>query len=182
MKSAIRKQLLERRNSISSEGILRKSKKIKRLLFRLPEYKKAKSVLFYVSKSKEVCTIEMIKEALKEKTVAVPKTDKKNKKLILSKIKSLGELKEGCFGILEPVKINKIEMYEIDLIIVPGVAFDRECRRIGHGHGYYDRLLSKAKAPKIGLALESQIVDRIPAEPHDVEVNKVVTEERIIEC
>jgi 5-formyltetrahydrofolate cyclo-ligase len=181
MKEILRKQYLERREAISSKIVIEKSKKIKKLLFSLPEYKKAKTVLFYVSTGNEVSTIEMIKAALKEKVVAVPKTNKKNKNLIISKIKSFSELKEGAFGILEPAKINKIGIKDIDLIIVPGVAFDSACARIGHGGGYYDRLLYKTKAPKIGLAFEAQIAKKIPCEKHDVRVDKVITEKRVIE-
>jgi 5-formyltetrahydrofolate cyclo-ligase len=180
MKRILRKRHLEKRESLLPEEVLKRSEKIKKALFRLSEYKQSKTILFYVSKGNEVRTIEMIKEALKEKTVVVPKADKKNKRLLISKIKSLDELDEGCFGILEPVTISKIEIKDIDLIIVPCVAFDKSCNRIGHGGGYYDRFLKKIKIPRIGLAFESQIADEIPCEPHDIKLDRIITEKRVI--
>ena len=74
-------------------------------------------------------------------------------------------------------------MYSLDLIIVPGVVYDFFGNRIGHGKGYYDRLLKKAcTIPSIGLAFEFQIVDRISAEAHDEKVDTIITENRIIIC
>jgi 5-formyltetrahydrofolate cyclo-ligase len=86
---------------------------------------------------------------------------------------------------LEPKKnyIKEVSIESIDLIIVPGVVFDRNGNRIGHGMGYYDRLLKKShNIPRIGLAFEFQIVKKIEAEEHDERIDMIITEDRIINC
>jgi 5-formyltetrahydrofolate cyclo-ligase len=91
----------------------------------------------------------------------------------------------GAYNILEPRQecVNEVSPESIDLMIVPGVAFDCQGNRIGHGMGYYDRLLQKKmRAHYFGLAFELQIVESIPSEKHDIKVEKIVTEERIIIC
>ena len=80
------------------------------------------------------------------------------------------------------IEAAKIDPKEIDLIIVPGIVFDLRGFRIGYGEGYYDRLLKSAGVPKIGLAYEFQMRDKLPKESHDVCVDKIITENRIIEC
>ncbi len=182
MKEKLRKQIKEKRTEITKEENRKKSKKIKERLLGLKEYRDAKIVLFYVSYDGEVFTHDMIKEALDDKKVVVPISNKKNCSLSLSMLENWEDLEEGSYGILEPRKdcIKEISIDEIDLIIVPGVAFDLNGNRLGHGKGYYDRLLEKTKAISIGLAFEFQIVKDIPTDGNDVPVDIIVTEERII--
>ncbi len=99
-------------------------------------------------------------------------------------MKSWKELSIGSYGILEPrtEKIRKTRVEDIDLIIVPGVAFDKKGNRIGHGKGYYDRLLDKTNATKIGLAFEFQLLKEIPTDKHDLPIDILITEKRIIKC
>lgn len=186
MKDKIRKELIEIRRNLSKKEVLEKSNKIKKRLFEMNEFKLATTVLFYVSYDNEVYTHDMIKESMKiGKNIIVPKSDKENRVLILSKLESWNDLETGAYGILEPKeeKIREVSIEEIDLIIVPGVGFDENGHRIGHGKGYYDDLLKNStKASCIGLAFEFQIVDEIPTEKHDLPVDKIVTEERIIDC
>ena len=175
MKQELRKRILEKRNSLAKEEIKEKSKIIKEKLFSLEEYKKAKKILFYISFGSEVDTHDMIKESLKIKKTVVPKC--RNHELELSRIHSFDELEEGYCKILEPVKIKKIDEKIVDLIIVPGIVFDRKGDRIGYGKGYYDRLLTRfPHVKKIGLAFSLQIVDSIPTEEHDIKVDRVITE------
>ena len=184
MKSSLRKELIKNRKKISKNQILEKSELIKNRLFEMNEFQQASSILFYVSYDNEVYTHGMIKESMAlGKNVIVPKSDKKNRKLILSKLENWEDLVKGAYGILEPKKINQISIDKIDLIIVPGVGFDGQGRRIGHGKGYYDNLLSNSKnALHIGLAFEFQIVEEIPTEAHDIPMQRIVTEKRIINC
>lgn len=88
------------------------------------------------------------------------------------------DLREGPFHVLEPAgeAISKEEMESIDVILVPGMLFDKEGRRLGRGKGYYDRLLSamKGKAHTIGVCYKSQIVEALPVEPHDMRVDKIL--------
>lgn len=184
MKENLRKELKEKRRKITKEENRKKSKEIKERLFSLKEYKDARVVLFYVSYNGEVFTRDMIKEALKEKIVIVPISNKKDNTLILSKLEKWNELEVSSYGILEPKEecFNESSIEEIDLIIVPGVAFDEKGNRLGHGKGYYDRLLKKTKAKTIGLSFEMQIVKNIPIGRNDVSVDLIITENRIIKC
>lgn len=138
--------------------------------------------MFFVSFGSEVHTHDMIKEALKSKTVIVPKVV--HHEIEPSVIIDFDNLvPSGKFKIPEPIEAMKIAYKNIDLILVPGIAFDKEGHRIGYGFGYYDRFLRRVpKAIKIGLAFDLQIVDKIPREMHDVPVDLIVTEERVIEC
>ena len=179
MKKEMRKQILEKRNSLTKEEIKEKSKLIEEKLFSLPEYKKAKTVSFFVSFGSEVDTHDMIKEALKEKEVCVPVVQ--GDYIALSKINGLGDLdKEGKYGILEPSSIIEVDKEMVDLIIVPGVAFDKKGYRIGYGKGYYDNLLRDYKGNTIGLCFALQMIGKVPVKEHDVRVKKVITEKEII--
>ena len=185
MKKQIREQLIQRRKNLSKDEVLEKSKKIQSKLFQMDEHRQANYVLFYVSYDNEVFTHDMIKECMSNKHVVVPFTDKENRQLILSELKNWDDLTLGAYNILEPKKdkIKEIPIEKIDLIIIPGVGFDINGCRIGHGIGYYDGLLKNStNALHIGLAFECQIVDRIPTEKHDIPVDMIITEERIIEC
>jgi len=186
MKNEIRKKLLLIRKNLSFDEVLDKSKIIKNKLFKLKDFKQASKILFYISYNNEVCTHEMIKEQLTgKKTIVVPIADKKSKNLILSNLENWDDLTIGTYKILEPKreKIKEVNIESIDLIIVPGVGFDKKGRRIGHGKGYYDKLLKNSKhATIIGLSFECQIVRCIPTESFDIPVDKIVTEKRIIDC
>lgn len=187
-KETIRKRILSLRDSQTEEEMRSKSELILKRLFNLPEFKKAKTILFYVAIRSEVRTEQMIKQALKQgERVVVPISDVKERKLILSELKDFdGELELGTFNILEPKKefFRPVSPEEIDLIIVPGVAFDKDGDRIGYGMGFYDNFLKTIRKdiPLVGLAYELQIVDDIPVDDKDVTVDKVVTEKNVIEC
>lgn len=186
MKEPLRKELIEKRKTIYKKDVIEKSNKIKKLLFGLVEFQQACTILFYVSYNNEVYTHQMIKESLLSgKNVIVPISKKQDRSLILSKLEKWEDLEIGSYRILEPRanKIKEISHDEIELIIVPGVGFDINGHRIGHGKGYYDNLLKKSKNVfTIGLAFEFQIVKKIPIEKHDIPVNKIITEKRIIDC
>jgi 5-formyltetrahydrofolate cyclo-ligase len=186
MKETIRRDALKLRKAMSPSEVATKSMLIKSRLSQLDVFHDAQTILFYLSYDNEVNTHDLVKSDLSSgKTVVVPKTDIKKKKIILSKLDSWDDLKEGSYHILEPKKekIHEIDFHDIDIIIVPGVAFDLKGNRLGHGKGYYDKLLFTAKDKlKIGLAFENQIVDQIPTEKHDVLMDKIVTEKRIISC
>ena len=182
MKNQLKETSLEKRNSLSKEEIMEKSEKIEDALLNLDQYSKSKTIMFFVSFNSEVYTHDMIRKALKTKTAIIPKV--LHKEIEPSLIIDFDNLiPSGKFGILEPIEIMKIAYKNIDLVLVPGIAFDREGHRIGYGFGYYDKFLTKVpKAVKIGLCFDFQVVDKIPREEHDVPVDFIVTEERVIEC
>ena len=186
MKNQLRKELIKKRKKLLKNVVLKKSNQIKKRLYDMNDFKHSSTILFYVSYDNEVFTHDMIKECLSiGKKVIVPISDKKNRRLILSKLNDWADLQPGSYGILEPIKkhILEVSIENIDLIIVPGVGFDIKGRRIGHGKGYYDNLLRDSKnALHIGFAFEFQIIDKVPVDIHDIPVDKIITEERIINC
>jgi len=182
MKNLLRESILEKRNSLSEQEVKSKSEIIKNSIFSMREFKDSKVVMFYVSFNSEVDTHEMIKEALKSKRIAVPKVvEKEMQPSLLIDFDQM--IPFGKFDILEPIELLKIELKNISLIIIPGIAFDRKGHRIGYGYGYYDKFLRKIpKAVKIGIAFDFQIADKIPNEAHDVPLDIIVTEKEVIEC
>ncbi|MFB0526372.1 MAG: 5-formyltetrahydrofolate cyclo-ligase [bacterium] len=193
-KRKLRQKFLKKRDNLSRDEIKSKSDKIENRLFALPEFQRAKIIMFYVSFRSEVETEKMIRNALKlEKKIAVPVVH--GQKIVASEIKNLEEeLSKGSFGIREPKREfrRRVNQKEVDLIVVPGVVFDKRGGRLGYGRGYYDRFLkSKSitvtmdrshQCALIGLAFDLQIAREIPLGEKDVKVDKIVTESRIIDC
>lgn len=186
----IREKIKLLRKSQTREEVNKKSKTIQEKLFSLPEFKNARTVAFYVAikKNCEVETEQMIKDSLKMgKRILVPIADTTNKILIFSELRDYDkELEIGSFGILEPKREYRriINPKEIDMIVVPGYAFDTRGYRFGYGFGYYDRFLTllKKDIPKVGLVFEFQIVNTISNQQHDIPVDKIITEEKVIDC
>jgi 5-formyltetrahydrofolate cyclo-ligase len=184
MKKAIRKRILEERDEIFPHLKMSKDMLIKKRLFSLDEYINAQTILFYASFRSEVDTFTMIKGSLHMgKKVVLPRVDKEKHVLRLYEIKDITELTAGYMGIPEPSLLDGrlVNLESIDLVVIPGVAFDYSGNRLGYGAGYYDILLSKKqKIPIVALAYEEQIIDSIPSEKHDVKVDKIVTDKRVI--
>ncbi len=193
-KRKIRQEFLKKRNNLSRDEIKSKSEKIEKELFSLPEFQRAKTVMFYVSFRSEVETEKMTRNALKlKKKIVIPVVH--GEKIVVSEIKNLKkELTKGSFGIKEPKKEfrRRVNQKEIDLVVVPGVVFDKRGGRLGYGRGYYDRFLrSKSirsrmsrsrQCALIGLAFDLQIARKIPLVEEDMKVDKIVTESGIVDC
>lgn len=182
-KSRIRAEVLKKRNEISLNIKALKDDVIKERLFSLKEFKSAKSIMFYTSIRSEVYTLGMIREALwMGKKVSLPRVDVMRHCLKIYEVKETGELTPGYMGIPEPLpQKNRLRsLNSIDMVIMPGVAFDPTGGRLGYGEGYYDRLLRRRGILKTALAYEEQIVRHIPSDEHDVRVDAIVTEERVI--
>lgn len=152
----------------------------------LPEYQMAKWVLFYVDVRDEVRTSRAIRRALQSpKQVVIPYCVEDQ--LQLFHLSDWGELTPGHFGVLEPLpelrerEQSLVPPSQIELVLAPGVAFDRLGRRLGHGKGFYDRLLATMppSTTLIGLAYESQMFTHLETQPHDIAMHRVVTESRI---
>lgn len=149
----------------------------------LPEYEAAGTVMYYIDVRAEVRTRHDLQAALQSgKRIVVPYCV--DGELELFHLENMDELEIGMYKILEPkaelrtVFEKRIEVDELDLVMVPGVAFDRRGARTGHGKGYYDKLLEHARcdSPLVALAFECQIFDEIPVESHDIFMDKVITE------
>lgn len=180
-KKELRRIFLKTRSELAAEDIIEKSAKIMSRLFSLSEFRGAKTIMFYVDAGNEVKTRDGITKALSEwKRVVVPKV-KKGYGLLAIEIKSLDELSPGTFGILEPAGEKGISPEEIDLVVVPGVAFDKRGNRMGYGAGYYDSFLPKLRpeVKKVAIAFEMQVTDSLPAEEHDVKMDLIITENTI---
>ena len=176
-KKQIRSKILLKIKTQKEEDRDRKSKIIKEKLFRTRVFKKAKRMMFYISFGGEVDTKEMIKAAIKlGKIVAVP-VCRRNRIVIRPCIlQDKARLKKGPYGISEPAMKTFINSRDIDLVVVPGVAFDKQGHRLGRGKGYYDCFLKKLpkKTPSIGLAFDFQILPSMPTTPQDVNVDKII--------
>ena len=182
-KRLIRKEVISRRDALSLSDRKAKDESIRRRLLALPEFIKARTILFYASFRSEVDTTELLQNSiLNNKTVVLPRVDMQNSSLKLYEIRAIEDLVPGCYGILEPLvnDNNRVHDAGIDLMIIPGVAFDEQCNRLGYGKGYYDRLLSHKNALAVGLAYEEQIVAHIPADAHDIKMDKIITDKRVI--
>ncbi len=184
----MRRSMLGLRRKMSQEEVHRKSGEISRNLFETAEYRGSRLIVFYVSFDNEVETRQLIEEALRKgKCVAIPFMRSPSEGLLLSEVRDFGEeLTEGSFGILEPRAkfIRLIPPERVELLMVPGVAFDRRGYRLGFGKGCYDRLL-KAMPPQaasIGLAYSFQVVDRVPTEEGDEPVGWLITEKGVVDC
>lgn len=181
MKHKIRRHIKEKLKEYSTLEKSKKSGIIKDKLFNEEEFKKANIVMFYVSLKDEVDTCFMIDEALKTgKRVCVPVILKEDKRLIAGEIKNrLEDLESQHFGIYQPRydRVEEVPLGDIDLVVVPGVAFDKKNIRLGRGHGYYDRFLSGLpdKTKTIGLAFDFQVLEDLPKDPHDIPVSRIIT-------
>lgn len=185
-KKAIREQAhANRRAQVDKDGV---SQQIMRRFMDLPEYAAARTVMFYVDVRAEVRTRHAFPEALlSDKRIVVPYCV--DGELELFHLAAMDELEEGMYRILEPreelreVAEKRVEVGDLDLIMVPGVAFDPQGGRTGHGKGYYDKLLEHARlaTPLVGIAFQCQIFPEIPMGDLDVRMDKVVTEEAVYE-
>jgi 5-formyltetrahydrofolate cyclo-ligase len=180
-KQEIRQQAHEnRKNQADKDGV---SQAIVERFMSLPEYAAAKTVMFYIDVRDEVRTRHALPEAIQgDKRIVIPYCV--DGELELFHLESMDELDVGMYKILEPKKqlreiaTKRLQAEDLDLIMVPGVAFDRTGGRTGHGKGYYDKLLEHARTdtPLVALAFECQLFPEIPCEDHDIYMDKVVTE------
>lgn len=143
------------------------------------EYKSSKTILVYVSFNGEVDTHRFIKYALKDhKKVCVPKIVSKKEGMKAIEISAFEDLKTGSYGILEPASFNReIDDESINLVIVPGVAFDLKGGRIGYGGAFYDRFLKNISEDtfKVAIAYGFQTLKNIPIEVHDEKIHRIIT-------
>lgn len=140
-----------------------------------------KNIFVYVSKNNEVDTHQIINYLLEhtQYKALVPKTDFIKVEIKPVCISKFSDLKKSKFGLLEPYPENY--SYNFDLIVVPGIVFDKYHYRIGYGKGFYDKFLINYKdVLKIGLAYKFQIIDKIPIDNHDIQLDAIITEEGII--
>ena len=186
-KRVIREQAHEnRRNQENKDEV---SRVICETFSSLPEYASSRTVMFYVDVRTEVRTRDYLATALTHgKKLVVPWCHASGQ-LELFWLTSMDDLAVGMYKILEPklelrnLTKRQVSVAELDLVMVPGVAFTRDGARMGHGKGYYDKLLEHARpdAPLVALAFECQLFPEIPTQAHDVFMDKIITEQSIYE-
>jgi 5-formyltetrahydrofolate cyclo-ligase len=182
-KAALRSGMKKLRERLGADDVARASEAITQKLLAQDAYINAKTILFYMATQKEVQTRAAIENAIAAgKQVVLPVSNTATQELELSALKSLGALSVGPLGIKEPAEKEQVAYAAIDLVVVPGIAFDEHGNRTGHGLGYYDKLLKKIPCKKIALAHEVQVVDKVVVTEDDVPVNAIITEKRVIDC
>jgi 5-formyltetrahydrofolate cyclo-ligase len=192
-KTRLRLEAYAARNAQSDKDSA--SRQICRTILLLPEYQSAHTILWYMHCRSEVRTLSLCPEILADqsKVIIIPycTVDQHNQPMLgLWVLNNLNELEPGMWNIPEPPKQCWVETgkqvfaQEIDLVVVPGVAFDRNGGRLGNGKGYYDRLLAKLKGKTelVGVGYESQLVDAVPMGVNDIYLDKLVTEKAIYQC
>lgn len=188
MKKDLRKELLAKRSQLSREDVAFKSSSISKQLISNPIYEKANHVMVYLSFRNEVETASIIKDLFdNNKKVYIPLTVPDTREMIVSELLDLEkDLEIGNFGVLEPKKdaVRPVPIDTLDLVLVPGVGFDKRGYRVGYGGGYYDRFLPKLSqaVPTVALAFDVQMIEKAPTDQYDFPVQYVITEEEFIDC
>ncbi len=187
-KATIRKEILEKRKSQDPEIRAAQSRSIIRTLLSHKEFQKADKILIYLSKDGEVSTDDLLGRAFElGKRVCVPVVDRGSDELRVSELPGPDiSFRLGAFGVREPAEqdLNFLPPDQIDLVVAPGLAFDRRGGRIGYGKGYYDRLLSRlgSHVPRIALAFDFQVLDTVPQDETDIQIDAIITEKNTMNC
>lgn len=175
-KEDIRRQVKARKSMLSREERIEAASRVFEMLERTAAFMLAENILMYHSLEDELSTREFIDRWHDRKRFYLPRVNGVNLE-ILPYDKS--RLHLGSFNIEEPEGDDVVDVSTIELVIVPGVAYDKRGNRVGRGKGFYDRLLAETKAVKIGVAYDCQLYDEIETDDFDVPVNFVITERGI---
>lgn len=176
-KQILRKKILQQRLALEQYEVETKSQKVIENLLSLKEFKTAQNIMIYYPFKNEVDVLPLI-DICKEKKFYFPIVNFEKKEIEIKKYNN--KFIKNKFGIYEPVgKIFKNKEI-IDFIIVPGIVFDTKCYRLGYGGGYYDKFLKSLNKISCGVCYDFQIIDSLPVEDNDVQLNYVISENRII--
>jgi 5-formyltetrahydrofolate cyclo-ligase len=180
VKKELRRQLQAVLTSIPTAALSERSRVAADLLFNEPEYRRAEVMMVYLSHTQEADTTRIVLQAWQDrKRILAPQVSWESKAMIPIEIRNLDiDVARNEIGLREPIKGPPIPIELIDLVIVPGLAFDGAGNRLGRGRGFYDRFLARPnfRGLACGFALEAQIVDAIPAGPHDMKIDMLVTD------
>lgn len=187
-KIEMRKAIIAQRAALSLSARQTANRVISKQVLALGGFRDAQTVLAYMSIAAEFSTSEIARAVMEgDKVLVLPKINKSENVLELFRVANIdADLIPGLWGILEPnaQRCEKISPEEIDFVLVPGLAFDADCRRLGYGGGYYDRLLEDLGpfASCVAAAFAVQIVASVPVEPHDISLNVIITENQKYVC
>lgn len=177
-KIQLRKQLSDQKAKYSADELAMKSQEVFSVLEITGVFQEAKNVFIYHNMKDEVATIDFIQKWEREKDFYLPVVVGYD--LIFRKYTNSSTFDRSSFGILEPQGTDFTNYQAVDLVVVPGVAFDRGRNRLGHGKGYYDRFLPLLSAPKVGVCFDFQLFDSIPSQGHDIKMDYIVSEDELI--
>lgn len=173
-KNLLRKNINSLKDEYTSDELHNRSLEVLSIIEISGIFQDAKNILIYNNMKDEVDTSLLIDKWKEEKTFYLPVVIDED--IVFREYSSSSQFKKSTFGILEPIGKNFIDYKRIDLIIVPGMAFDRNKNRLGRGKGYYDRFLKNINAPKMGICFDFQLIDKVPVEPNDVKMDYVISE------
>ena len=173
-KTELRRQIREKKRSMTETEIVEKSKHLGDLFAASELYQNARTIYFYLPYNQEVRTVPMLERALQEgKKVAVPKVYGDTMKFIY--LENLNYIAEGYAGIPEPINDEPVAEDKTALVLMPGLAFDREGHRLGYGGGFYDRFLAEEPDhPTLALCYDFQIFNKLETEVFDIPVDCVL--------
>ena len=177
-KNKIRKEISSLKKKYSPDELQRFSDEVLSILEITGAFQDAKTIFIYNSLGDEVQTIDFIEKWKGEKNFYLPVVVKDD--IVFRAHNSATEFRKSAFNISEPIGEDFTDYKKIDLIIIPGVAFDRRMNRLGRGKGYYDRFLSKTSATKMGICFDFQLFDEIPAEATDIKMDYIISENELI--
>jgi len=177
-KTKIRRRIRNKKNVLSDMEKTHSSITVFEKIEALPVFRNAKSVLLYWSLPDELPTHNFIEKWSTKKQMLLPMV--KGDKMLIKPFTTADELRKSDMGIWEP-EAQKEYMRQIDLVIVPGVAFDKNKNRLGRGKGYYDRYFNNKNITKIGVCYDFQLLEVIQTEPFDVRMDKIITPNYTIE-
>lgn len=172
-KDFIRRRVKARKNLLEPQERHEAARRVFNRIEQMAAFVMANRILIYNSLPDELSTKEFIERWATRKTFYLPRVNGLDLEILPYSPESSHK---GAFGIIEPDGSDIHDITEMEMIIVPGVAYDRTGSRIGRGRGFYDRLLCRSNAMSVGVAYDFQIFDAIPTEPHDVAVDWVVCE------
>ncbi|MBI5500112.1 MAG: 5-formyltetrahydrofolate cyclo-ligase [Deltaproteobacteria bacterium] len=181
-KRALRRRVIRARDAVDAASRDAWSEAIASRLMARPELQRARTVHLFAGFGSEVDTLRIVRRLLETgRRPVLPVVLRETWTMEHAVVSALDDLAPGFKGILEPaVSCPRVGPGEIDLVIVPGVAFDRTGRRLGYGGGFYDRFLAACPAPRIALAFALQVVEEVPCDDCDLPVDRVITEEEEI--
>lgn len=179
-KQIIRQRLLNQRQQLEYPSCVRSSNAVQDFVLASAVYARSDSLALYAPVHNEVHTERLLKAALESgKRVCFPRLE--NGLVVFVEVAEGDDLQTGQFGVAEPQGQAVIAPELLDLVMVPGVGFDRQGHRIGYGLGYYDRALAECNhATFVGLAYSFQVVERLPEEEHDIRLDYLVTEKEMV--
>ena len=177
-KTELRKEIADLKKQISTEQKQQEARAVFSKVETLSEFKSAENILLYWSTSDELSTHEIIEKWSNRKQIILPTIV--GDKLILKPYMPGQNMKKGALGIWEPDTVDTFTE-NIDLMIIPGIAFDSDKNRLGRGKAFYDRFLANKSLVKIAVGFDLQLLPRIPSEKSDIKMDKVITASHFIE-